>query len=769
MQIMLIDRLTQRAKAVLLKLPEKEAISSAKVLVAITEENGMGNTILQSLGIHNLNKRKMVSLNDLTREAFVQAANFEHMYVGTEHLILALFKMCDSPDFNRLRFELIKLSVFPNTVKSIDKNKKTPILDTFGENLNQKTVRNMDKPLVYRTVYESLVASLLLKNTPNVLILGEPGVGKRALVELLARNISSLDVPPALVGYQVIEFDMLAFMTSLMNKSGVETGLAQLSDELRSLNRVILFIKNFQNSFFATAMGFSMPIFYSMFKSALDNSDIKIIATMSSTLYEKLGADNEHILEDFGTIEVIEPTEKETQKILESTALYLSEFHNVDITKTMVNLIYKKAKELESDDKFPQKGVDLMDHCCTFVILKKSRIPESYKDMVDKRFDVLTQLQATLDEGKYEKALHLRKKIKNYDQKLSSKEEKIFIPEKRLKMTSDDVNEAVSVFREERDLDEDKAGLKNLSLLSEKIRARIVGQDEAVNSVAKSLVRSRLGLRSRKRPIGNFLFLGPTGVGKTEMAKVLADLFFGSKSLVRLDMSDFSEKHNVARLVGAPPGYVGYGEGGELTSKIETKPDSVVLFDEIEKAHPDVLNVLLQIMEEGELVDAKGTAYDFSRAVVILTSNLGTEILHNNEIGFEEKTISDKSVEGRLRNNLKKILKPELMNRFDEVIIFKRLQRDNQLRVLELLIREINTTIKAQNITLAVSKEVKEYLLEKGGSLEYGARALRRTLEKELVDSLAEYLLHHEKRPLSLCASISGGDINISAKKAKNC
>ncbi len=768
---MLLDRLTQRAKTVLLKLPEKESVSSAKVLAAVVEEGGMGNTIVQGLGNYTLNKRKMLSLNNLTREAFVQAANFEHMYVGTEHLMLALFKMADSPDFGRLRFELIKLSVFPNTVRSIDKNKKTPILDTFGENLNQKTIKNMDKPLVYRTVYESLVASLLLKNTPDVLILGDPGVGKRALVELLARNISSLDVPPALVGYQVIEFDMLAFMTSLLNKSGVETGLAQLSDELRSLNRVILFIKNFQNSFFATATGFSLPIFYTMFKSALDSTDIKIIATMSSTLFEKLSTDNEHILEDFGTVEVIEPTEKETQKILESTALYLSEFHNVDITKNMVNLIYKRAKELDSEDKFPQKGVDLMDHCCTYVILKKSRIPDSYKDLVDKRYDVMLQLQSTLDEGRYEKALHLRKKIKGYDQKLSSKEEKIFISEKRLKMTADDVNEAVSVFREDRDLDEDTAGLKNLSLLSEKIRARIIGQEDAVNLVAKSLVRSRLGLRSRKRPVGNFLFLGPTGVGKTEMAKVIADLFYGSKSLIRLDMSDFSEKHNVARLVGAPPGYVGYGEGGELTSKIESKPESVVLFDEIEKAHPDVLNILLQIMEEGELVDAKGTTFDFSRAVVILTSNLGTEILHNNEIGFEEKAISDKSAEGRLRNNLKKILKPELLNRFDEIIIFKRLQKENQLKVLELLVKEVNVTLKTQNISLGVSKEVKEYLLEKGGSAEYGARALRRTLEKELIDTLAEYLLHHEKRPLSLCASMSDGKIVISpkAKKARNC
>ncbi len=763
----MLDRLTQRAKTVILSLPQKDRVFSGKILDVIVDQGGMGSTITLTIGSYSIPKRKYLSIDSLVKEAYVQAADFEHMYVGTEHLMLALFKLADSPDYEKLRIELVKSSVFPNTIKSIDKTRQTPILDTFGENLNVKTLKNMDKPLVYRTVYESLVSSLLLKNTPNVLILGEPGVGKRTLVQLLARNIATLDVPPALVGYQVIEFDMLAFMTSLFNKGGIENGLAQLSDELRSLNRVILFIKNFQNAFFATNMGFSVPILYSMFKSALDSTEVKIIATMSMSLYDKILTDNEHMMEDFGTVEVIEPADKETQKILESTALYLSEFHNVDIPKSIVKLIYKKAQEIDNSDKFPQKGVDLMDHCCTYVILKKSKIPESYKTMVDERYDIYNEIQDYLDDGKFEKALQLRQKIRKVDQKLTTREEKIFAAEKRLKLSADDVTEAVAIFKEERNIEE-PAGLKNLSLLAGKVKQKIVGQDEAIDLVAKSLIRSRLGLRSRKRPLGNFLFLGPTGVGKTELAKVLSDLFFGSKSLIRLDMSDFSEKHTVARLVGAPPGYIGYGEGGELTTKIETKPDSVVLFDEIEKAHPDVLNILLQIMEEGELVDAKGTAFDFSKAVIILTSNLGTEILHNNEIGFEEKNFSDKTVEGRLKNNLKKILKPELINRFDEVIIFKRLSRENQLRVLDLLIKEICSVLKGQGIVLTVSKDVKDYLLDKGGSEEYGARALRRTLEKELIDAVAEFLLRHEKRPLNLNAFINDGKIDVQPKTKKN-
>lgn len=764
---MILERLTQRAKSVILDLPKKDRVSGTAVVASIKRVNGMGNLLMEMIPGISVPQRKMISVDALVKEAYYQSVKFEHMYVGTEHLLLALYKMSNSNEYQRLKLELVKISVFPNTIKQIDKNKKTPILDTFGENLNQKSLKSLDRVLIYRVAYDSLVASLLLKNTPNVLLLGEPGVGKKSLVELLARNITSLDVPPALAGYQVISFDMLAFMTGLFNKGGIETGLAHLSDELRSLNRVILFIKNFQNAFFATATGYTVPIFYSMFKSALDSTDVKIIATMSANLYDKLYAENEHVIEDFGTIEVGEPSEEESLKILEATGLYLSEYHNVEIPKSIIKLIYKKSKELDGNDKFPQKGVDLMDHCCTYVILKKSKIPDVYKNMVDESFELLNELDHKIDEGKYDKALKIRKQIKTYDTKLTQKEEKIFVSQKRLRLSAEDVKEAVSIFKEERSIEEENTGMVKLSSLADKIKTKIIGQDEAVETVTRSLIRARLGLRSRKRPLGNFLFLGPTGVGKTELAKVLADTYFGEKSLIRLDMSDFSEKHTVARLVGAPPGYVGFGEGGELTTKIENRPDSVVLFDEIEKAHPDVLNILLQIMEEGELMDAKGTSFDFSRSVIVLTSNLGTEILHANEIGFEDKRSSDKTVEGRLKNNLKKILKPELINRFDEVIIFRRLVKDDHAKILDLLIKEVLTTLKQQRVVVTLAKEVKEFVLKSGQSEEYGARALRRILEKELLDKIAEFLLMHGKRPLTLCVSIVNGKVHVESKKTK--
>ena len=760
---MILDRLTDRAKTALFELPKRKKVSTVEVLDSIKKAEGMGSYLISSLPNIQLPKDRIVETEKLVKEAYYQSVKFEHPYVGTEHLLLGLLRLTSSRDINKVKLELMKLNVFPNTVKNMEKGKKTPILDSFSENLNQKAIKSLDRTLVHRVEYDTLVASLLLKSSSNVLLIGDAGVGKRTLVDILARNITALDVPPILAGYQVIDFDLVSFLTSVFNKGGIDLGLAALSDELRSMGRVIFSIKNFQNIFFATSTGLAMPMFYSMFKNVLDASGSKLIATMNTSLYEKVVGENDHIIEDFTIVEVKEPSEKETIKILDATASQLGEFHGVEIPTDVLKQIYKKARIGSSDVKFPQRGIDLMDHSCTHLILRKSKIPQSYKKLVDKSFELLNSLDEHVERGHYDNALKMRNDLRGLEAKLVNKEEKIFVGDK-LVLTVDDVNEAVKSFSDERRDENDNISMGKLSALADNIKKKIIGQEHAVDSVVKSLIRARLSLRSRKRTLGNFLFLGPTGVGKTELAKVLADEFFGEKSLIRLDMSDFAEKHNVARLVGAPPGYVGYGEGGELTTKIENRPDSVVLFDEIEKAHPDVLNILLQIMEEAELADAKGNIFDFSRAVIILTSNSGTEILHASEIGFGDKVMTDKGTDSRLRLNLKKILKPELINRFDDVIIFHKLRKESQFRVLEILIKEIIATLSAQKIKLVVSNQVKNYLLKTGFSEEYGARAMKRSIEKELLDKIAEFLLKHRTKPLELVADVERGDIVITGK-----
>lgn len=757
-----LNKLTQRAKDVLLSLPDEENLTSGQILDALSSSSGMSSVLLQSFPQMKVDKSVDINVDALIKESFYQAIKLDHSYVGTEHILLALLKFTRSSDQNNVKDELVKMNVFPNAVKTIEKSKKTPLLESFGENINQKLLKDLNKPLLDREEYNTLITVLLQKNNSNALLIGEKGVGKKTVVELLAQNINYLDVPPALLGYQVIEFDLLGFMTNALNKSSMEAVLTSVAEEIKSLGRVIIYIKNFQNLFFATGVGFTVPMLYSMFKSSINSDEVKFTASMSTSLYEKIILENEHILEGFSVIEVAEPREDLTKNILKLNAQYLGQYHNVEIPADILNYVYKKAKDEIKDIKFPQKGLDLLDQACSRLILKKRVIPEKYKTLVDRTYLVAQSLDKSIESGDYNQALKTRKKLMKMEDTLLEEEKEIF-SNSRIKLTPKEIDEALEEFGIEKPAPVSDEGLSDLPGLSKKIKRKIIGQDEAVDTVVRSLVRAKLGLRSKKRPVGNFLFLGPTGVGKTELAKVLADNAFPHKgdSLIRLDMSDFAEKHNVARLVGAPPGYIGYGEGGELTSKIELQPESVVLFDEIEKAHPDVLNILLQLMEEGELKDAKGNTFDFSRAIIILTSNLGTEFIHSKGIGFDEKVIDDSNIETRLKANLKKILKPELLNRFDEVIVFRRLTAEDQYKVLDVLVKELEANLLKQKVNLIVTEKARKYLLKAGYSEEYGARSLRRTVEKELLDKVAEVLLENHLRPLNLRAKTKDGRVII--------
>lgn len=759
---MLLDKLTIRAKDVLNEFSSQDEINVSEFLNALESSSGISSFLLKIISKDQINTKAKISVESLIKGAFLQSTKLDSAYVGTEHLLLSVLKATSPSEFKVAKKELDKINVFPNAAKYVDKGVKTPLINSFGDNLNHKFLINPHTEMFSRLEYYSLVSSLLQKNNSNVLLVGDKGVGKHSLIELLAQNINALNVPTPLVGYQVVEFDLLAFMTSVFNKGGsADMGLINLVEELRSMGRVILSIKNLQNIFFSANVGFTVPMFYSMLKSSLEAANIKIIATMNGSLYDKIIVENDHMLSNFTILEIDEPEETTSLKILEANAKYLSKYHNLVIPEDIVKTVYKKAKTEIKDAKFPKKGIDLLDQACARLIMKRLKVPEGYKSLVDKSYFTSQVLEKSIEKGNYDQALDQREKLRKIEKKLVSYENNLFSSEP-LKVSITEVNEAL----EEMTMNHKDGANKNiysLSSLAPKIKKKIIGQEHAVDIIVKTLIRSKLGLRSKKRPQGSFLFLGPTGVGKTELAKVFSDLAFGEKTLIRLDMSDFAEKHNVARLVGAPPGYVGYGEGGELTTKIEATPQSVVLFDEIEKAHPDVLNILLQIMEEGELTDPKGVAYDFSQAVIVLTSNLGTEILHNVGIGFTEDDLTDASVEERLKGNLKKIMKPELINRFDEVIVFKRLNHLEQTQILHNQIQDVIKNLEKQSISIKINKNVKDNLLKLGYSKEYGARGLRRIVEKELLDKIAEVLLVNAQRPLNLKATLKSGTIVITS------
>jgi len=757
---MVLDRITEKAKKVLLNFSGREIVGANEVLVAIKDSAGLGTEILDIYPKIRINRSKQVKLDVLVEEAFYQSIKYKHYYVGTEHLLLALLKLVASPDEAKVQKKINSFNTFPGVVK-VYEEKRSSVIESFGENLTNKITRSYGDLLTKRGESRMVASVLLQKNKPNLLLVGDDGVGKHTLVETLVHDINKLDVPMQLMGSQVIEFDLVAFIASISSRESLEQYLTMLIEDAVRYEKLILYIKNFQDLFISTNTGLAVPLALSMLRSDLNNIGVHMIATISSSLYQRLAEENAHILEDFSVVHVEEPSEELTLNIMNTHARILGYYHGVSIPESLVKLAYEKSNNRTTDVKFPQKGIDLLDKACAHLIVKRGHIPEKIKKMMDRGISLSEDMTKSLEGKDYSSAVKIRKHL----QKL---EEDLLETEKYVKK-----NTETKLVLLESDLDavftdaslyggaDSEYNTSTLGSLAGDIRERILGQDDAVDAVSKSLIRSGLGLRPSKRPWGNFLFLGPTGVGKTELAKVLADVLFGKDSLIRLDMSDFGEKHTVSRLVGAPPGYVGYGEGGELTQKIERNPASVVLFDEIEKAHPEVLNILLQIMEEGELADARGSTFDFSSAVIILTSNLGTELVQQFPIGFGNGTLSVKDIEKRLRGNLKKVLKPELINRFDEIIVFKPLRKDAQKGIVNLMLGDVIESLKSQKISLRVYSDVKKLLLREGYSDEYGARSLRRTVERGLLDKIAEFLLAHAERPLKLNARVKNGSIYI--------
>lgn len=759
----ILDKLTEKAKDVLLELSKNNSSTkdAKSILEVINNSAGIAKALLQSMPKFKVRNETSIDLNTLVQEAFYESYKQKSTYVGTEHLLLALLKLSSSVDLNPVVKEINKLNSLPNFVKTVESQKRTPILDAFAVNLNKITPLKSEK-IIYREEVEVLVSILLQKDNYSSLIVGDLGVGKRSLVDLFVKKLTDNEVPSLLLNTVIFEFDIIAFISNFSNKEGLEYGISALTEELESFEKVILYFKNFQSIFIPTQGGLTVPLAFTMIHDQLKEYGIKLIGLMNSNIYEKVVAENEHVLDGFSVMTIDEPDEDVTKKIIKEKLSELTSYHNIKASPEVYEYVLEKTKELKSD-KYPKKVVDVLDSSFTKILLKNSKVPAIYKNLIKQKNLINEDFNNLISESKFNEAIKVKKKLDRLSVKLGNlyRENN---SSKNLILTTDEIDDVLE------DMGNIKIGSRNqdfkfLSDLSEKLKKIIIGQNESVETVVKSLIKARLGLRVSKRPLGSFLFLGPTGVGKTEFAKSLADNFYGANSLIRLDMSDFSEKHNVARLVGAPPGYIGFGDGGELTDKIERNPSSVVLFDEIEKAHPDVLNILLQIMEEGELSDAKGQTFDFSKSVIILTSNIGTEFFHSKQIGLTKDELSKEISNTKLLENLKRVLRPELINRFDEVVTFNQLEKSDIEKILDIRLKELLGILKKQKIDLIISKQVYELLIVKGYAKEYGARALRRIVEKELVNNIAEILLTQTSRPLSLKAVERDGSIQIEVRK----
>src|SRR3989344_5137272 len=763
---MVTDKLTFRAKKALESFlsSNNNLVHAQDLASSIIESGGFGSILLSGPERVSLQKNHKVNLSDVIEQAFVESFQMRHQYVGTEHLTLALLKLSGSKDYKIAQKKVVTSGTYPKILKkSVRGFRKTPILDAFGTNLNLLYEDGVIGNQVEREELTDVISILLQRKKANPLLIGESGVGKRSLVKLLAQKMSNFEVPSQLINISVIDFDINSFLSGVMGREGIEAGLSALHDEVLSAGNLVLFFSDFHQVFMPGGPGFFPPFALNLFKSDILYSGFQIIASTSLASFQKYISEDEDILKNFSIVRVKESDKKTTLSILKEKALDFERFHAVKISESSLNEVYEKSEKYIKGKYFPQKAIDLLDKACSFLVMDKNMLPKKYGTLKRKKFLFTSELNKAISKRELDLAVALKRKIGSIEKGLSG----FSFDRENLELKTPYISSALGKEINVPLVEAPDVTEKLFFNLEEALSKKIVGQGKAVSSVASSLIRSSLGLRSAKRPIGSFLFLGHTGVGKTELARVLSKSVFGENGLIKLDMSDFSERHTVSRLVGAPPGYVGYNEGGELTEKISRNPYTVVLFDEIEKAHPDVLNILLQIMEDGTLVDARGRAFDFTHSIVILTSNLGSELISRGEIGFVVKDIKKGDaglVEKRLTDNLKNILRPELLNRFDDVVVFNKLTKSDLSKILNLLLAEVSKNLFDKGFALKVDKKAKEFILKEGYSDEYGARALRRTVDRVLIDEIARLLLKGGRSSGEIKVGYKDNELNLSFK-----
>ena len=702
--------------------------------------------------------------------AMAAAATLKHGYVGTEHILLAVAEDDTSvsvrllSEFGVTPDDLIEdisdaiQSPAPQTVAdggsprgSKASGGKTPTLDQFGRDLTAIAKEGKLDPVVGRSKEIERVVQILSRRTKNnPCLIGEPGVGKTAIAEGLAQKITDGAVPELLSGKRVVTLDMSGMVAGTKYRGDFEERIKNAIDEVVKAGDVILFIDELHTIIGAGGAEGAVDA-ANILKPSLARGELQIIGATTLEEYRKHIEKDAALERRFQPVTVGEPTPEEAEQILLGLRDKYEAHHKVKITDEALKAAVKLSVRYIADRFLPDKAIDLMDEAASRVRLKAFTPPPDLKALEDEQKRLAEEKAAAVNEQDFERAARLRDEEKELSEKLTA--QKTEWQEKNAgitgEVTAENIAEIVAGWTgipvSQLNEEESERLLKMESILHE----RIVGQDEAVKAVAKAIRRGRVGLKDPKRPIGSFIFLGPTGVGKTELCKALAEAMFGDENaMIRLDMSEYMEKHTVSRLVGSPPGYVGYDEGGQLTEKIRRKPYSVVLFDEIEKAHPDVFNMLLQILEDGVLTDAQGRKVDFKNTVIILTSNVGARLItekHSFGFGAGDEETETAAARARTKENvmgeLKKTFRPEFLNRVDDTIVFDRLTADDIEEIARRMLKTLDKRMGELELHLDVSDEAVAHLAKAGFDDVYGARPLRRAIQSELEDALAEKML----------------------------
>lgn len=732
-------------------------VDSAKVVEKIEEYAGRGDDSFQGQVVDLTPRSKRV-----LELSYMEARRMNHNYVGTEHILLGLIREGEgiaakvlkdlNVDLNKAREETLKMlsTQMPNSPGTAAAKNDTPTLDQFGRDLTQTAREGKLDPVIGRIKEIERVIQVLSRRTKNnPVLIGEPGVGKTAIAEGLAQRIIEGEVPEILKDKRVVTLDLASMVAGAKYRGEFEDRLKKVMGELHQAGNVILFIDEMHTIIGAGAAEGAIDA-SNILKPALARGEIQAIGATTLDEYRKHVEKDPALERRFQPIMVGEPTVEETIGILRGLRDRYESHHRVKITDEAINAAANLSDRYISDRFLPDKAIDLIDEAASRVRIKSITAPPELKNLEEKINDIKKEKEEAISHQEFEKAAGLRDEeqklrqdiadLKQSWEKERQKSAAVVDEEGIARIVSDWTGIPVTKLAEEE--------TDRLLKLEEVLHQRVIGQEEAVKAVAKAVRRARVGLKDPKRPIGSFIFLGPTGVGKTELSRALAEALFGDEdAMIRIDMSEYMEKHSVSRLVGSPPGYVGYEEGGQLTEKVRRRPYSVILFDEIEKAHPDVFNILLQILEDGRLTDSKGRTVDFKNTVAIMTSNVGAHtIRRQRSLGFagvadDNKKDEYQKMKDKIMEELRKTFRPEFLNRVDEIIVFHQLDEEHLVSIVDLMMKSLSARLHDIGIEIEVTEDAKKHIAKEGFDLTYGARPLRRAIQNMVEDQLSEEML----------------------------
>lgn len=789
----MFERFTEKAIKVIM-LAQEEArrlghnfVGTEQVLLGlIGEGTGIAAKTLKSMGVNLKDARVEVEKIIGRGSGFVaveipftprakrvlelswdEARQLGHNYIGTEHLLLGLIREGEGVaarvlenlgvDLNKIRSNVVKMlgETKPQTVSSgtssssSSSKAKTPSLDEFGTDLTMAAQELRLDPVIGREKEIERVIQILARRTKNnPVLLGEPGVGKSAVAEGLAIRIVNAEVPDILEGKKVIQLDMGLLVAGTKYRGEFEERLKKIMDEIRQAGNVILVIDEMHTLIGAGAAEGAIDA-ANILKPALSRGEIQVIGATTLDEYRKYVEKDSALERRFQPIIIEEPSVDETIQIIQGLRPKYEDHHKLHISDEAIVAAAKLSSKYITDRFLPDKAIDVLDEASSKVRLQVSSLSPEGKELDKELRALIKEKEEAIRNQEFEKASQLRDdeaEMKDRIRELSAKWREEHEANKPT-VTAEQIAEVISTMTGVPVTKLTEGESERLLKLEDVLHERVIGQSDAVISISKAIRRARVGLKSPNRPIGSFIFSGPTGVGKTELAKALAEAMFGSEdNMIRVDMSEFMEKHSTAKLIGSPPGYVGYDDGGHLSEIVRKKPYSVVLFDEIEKAHPDVFNVMLQILDDGRLTDSKGRHINFKNTVIIMTSNVGASMIATqSKLGFssgaDEKKDKYEKLKDTVMEEMKKAFRPEFLNRIDDIIVFAHLSKEEIRQIVDLMLKDLFKRLQERELAVEVTDEVKDFLAKDGYSEAYGARPLRRLIQKKIEDILAEEIL----------------------------